>query len=81
LFDSISLCKRHAPPASSNNEYSFKNYLSRPWWFAFNPSTQEVEAGKPLSSRPAWSTELQNSEGYRETLSKKIYIYITKKIR
>jgi hypothetical protein len=24
---------------------------------AFNPSTQEVEAGGFLSSRPAWSTE------------------------
>jgi hypothetical protein len=24
---------------------------------AFNPSTQEAEAGEFLSSRPAWSTE------------------------
>jgi major histocompatibility complex class I len=24
---------------------------------AFNPSTQEAEAGKFLSSRPAWSTK------------------------
>ena len=24
---------------------------------AFNPSTQEAEAGRFLSSRPAWSTE------------------------
>jgi major histocompatibility complex class I len=24
---------------------------------AFNPSTQEVEAGRFLSSRPAWSTK------------------------
>jgi major histocompatibility complex class I len=25
--------------------------------YAFNPSTWEAEAGKFLSSRPAWSTE------------------------
>jgi hypothetical protein len=24
---------------------------------AFNPSTEEAEAGGPFSSRPAWSTE------------------------
>jgi hypothetical protein len=28
-------------------------------------STQEVEAGRSLSSRPAWSTELQNSQRQR----------------
>ena len=39
---------------------------------AFNPSTREVEAGGFLSSRPAWSTEFQDSQGYnRETLSLK----------
>ena len=33
---------------------------------AFNPSTQEAEAGGFLSSRPAWSTEFQDSQGYTE---------------
>jgi hypothetical protein len=38
---------------------------------AFNPSTWEAEAGRFLSSRPAWSTEwvLGQPELYRETLS------------
>ena len=33
---------------------------------AFNSSTQEAEAGGFLSSRPAWSTEFQDSQGYTE---------------
>jgi hypothetical protein len=33
----------------------------------FNPSTWEAEAGGFLSSRPAWSTEFQDSQGYRKT--------------
>jgi hypothetical protein len=35
---------------------------------AFNPSTQDAEAGGFLSSRPAWSTkrEFQDSQGYTE---------------
>jgi hypothetical protein len=40
---------------------------------AFNPSTREAEAGRFLSSRPAWSTK--RAPGlpglYRETLSQK----------
>jgi hypothetical protein len=38
---------------------------------AFNPSTQEVEAGGFLSSRPAWSTEWVPGQPrlYKETLS------------
>jgi hypothetical protein len=38
---------------------------------AFNPSTQEAEAGGFLSSRPAWSTERVpgQPELHRETLS------------
>jgi hypothetical protein len=37
---------------------------------AFNPSTWEAEAGKFLSLRPAWSTELVPGQPglYRETL-------------
>jgi hypothetical protein len=34
--------------------------LARQWWHTpliFNPSTWEAEAGRFLSSRPAWSTE------------------------
>jgi hypothetical protein len=40
---------------------------------AFNPSTQEAEAGGFLSSRPAWSTEqVPGQPGlHRETLSQK----------
>ena len=34
---------------------------------AFNPSTWEAEAGRSLSSRPAWSqSEFQDSQGYTE---------------
>jgi hypothetical protein len=33
---------------------------------AFNLSTWEAEAGRFLSSRPAWSTEFQDSQGYTE---------------
>jgi hypothetical protein len=34
---------------------------------AFNPTTWEAEAGRFLSSRPAWSTErVQDSQGYTE---------------
>ena len=37
----------------------------------FNPSTQEAEADRSLSSRPAWSTEtvLGQSVLHRETIS------------
>jgi hypothetical protein len=40
---------------------------------AFNPSTWEAEAGRYLSSRPAWSTErVPGQTGlHRETLSQK----------
>jgi hypothetical protein len=40
---------------------------------AFNPSTQEAEAGRFLSLRPAWSTKwVPGQHGlYRETLSRK----------
>jgi hypothetical protein len=33
---------------------------------AFNPSTREAEAVRFLSSRPAWSTKFQDSQGYTE---------------
>ena len=40
---------------------------------AFNPSTQEAEAGGFLSSRPAWSTKFVpgQPELYRETMSQR----------
>jgi hypothetical protein len=40
---------------------------------AFNPSTQEAEAGRFLSSRPAWSTkQVPGQPGlHRETLYQK----------
>jgi hypothetical protein len=40
---------------------------------AFNPSTWEAEAGRFLSSRPAWSTKLVPGQPglHRETLSRK----------
>ena len=33
---------------------------------AFNPSTWEAEEGGFLSSRPAWSTEFQGGQSYKE---------------
>jgi hypothetical protein len=33
---------------------------------AFNPSTQEAEAGRFLSSRPGLQSEFQDSQGYTE---------------
>jgi hypothetical protein len=38
----------------------------------FNPNTQETEAGRDLSLRPAWSIELVPGKPWlhRETLSK-----------
>jgi hypothetical protein len=41
---------------------------------AFDPSTWEAEAGRFLSSRPAWSTKwvLGQPGLYRETLSQKM---------
>jgi hypothetical protein len=38
---------------------------------AFNPSTQEAEAGRFLSSRPGWATKRVPGQSglYRETLS------------
>jgi hypothetical protein len=40
---------------------------------AFNPSTPEAEAGRYLSSRPAWSTKRVPGQPrlYRETLTRK----------
>lgn len=38
---------------------------------AFDPSTQEAEVGGSLSSRPDWSTEIQNNQGYTEKTLKK----------
>jgi hypothetical protein len=46
---------------------------------AFNPSTQEAEAGEFLSSRPAWYTKwVPGQPGlYKETLSRKTKIIMT----
>jgi hypothetical protein len=41
---------------------------------AFNPTTQEAEPGKALSSRPAWSTERESSRAARATQGKSISI-------
>jgi hypothetical protein len=39
---------------------------------AFNPSTWEAEAGRFLSSsQPGLQSQFQDSQGYRETLSRK----------
>jgi hypothetical protein len=32
----------------------------------FNPSTQEVEAGRSLSSKSVWTGQFQDSQGYTE---------------
>ena len=53
------------------------------WWdLAFYPSTWEAEAGRFLSSRPAWSTEwVPGQPGlHRETLSQKIKIKLKFKV-
>jgi hypothetical protein len=46
---------------------------------AFNPSTQEAQAGKSLSSRSAWSAEQVPGHLYRaiqrNPVSKEVYIY------
>jgi hypothetical protein len=44
----------------SNGETFLKKLFLKSWavvMHAFNPSTREAEAGRFLSSRPAWSTE------------------------
>ena len=53
----------------SIDTYKQKNVVAH----AFNPSTQEAEAGGFLSSRPAWATKwVPGQPGlYRETLSQK----------
>jgi hypothetical protein len=33
---------------------------------SFDPSDLEAEAGGSLNSRPAWSTEFQDNQGYTE---------------
>jgi hypothetical protein len=33
-----------------------------------NPNTREAEVGRFLTQWPAWSTEFQDSQGYREFL-------------
>lgn len=37
----------------------------------FNPRTREAEVRKSLDSRPAWSRELHDSQGYTEKQSLK----------
>jgi hypothetical protein len=41
-------------------ENLLKNGTSAGRWYAFNPSTWEAEAGRFLSSRPAWSTKMSS---------------------
>jgi hypothetical protein len=43
----------HETPILKGGEGDFSQAVAH----AFNPSTQESEAGGSLSSRPAWSTE------------------------
>jgi hypothetical protein len=38
---------------------------------AFNSRIREAEAGGSLSSKPAWSTEFHNNQGYTETMFQK----------
>jgi hypothetical protein len=41
-------------------------YIPAGWWWhtPLIPLRRQAEAGGPLSSRPAWSTELQNNQSY-----------------
>jgi hypothetical protein len=64
--------------SSIRQSFSYHKKKKRPWKsgvvaLAFNPNTQEAEAGGFLSSRPAWSTkQVPGQPGlYRETLSRK----------
>jgi hypothetical protein len=52
-------------------DYIKNKYLPGVVAHTFNPSTWETEAGRFLSSRPAWSTKLVPGQPglYRETLS------------
>jgi hypothetical protein len=43
-----------------------KNWSQAVVAHAFNPSAWKAEAGGFLSSRSAWSTEFQDSQGYKE---------------
>jgi hypothetical protein len=45
---------------------------------AFNPSTWEAEAGRFLSSRPAWSTEKKNTKKKTKTKNKKLVLAFEK---
>ena len=42
------------------------NYIQAVVMHAFSPNILEAEAGRSLSSRPAWSVEFQDSQGYTE---------------
>jgi hypothetical protein len=59
--------------ASYDLIYKFKNSQGVVV-YAFNPSTQEAEAGQSLTLRPAWSTEqvLGQPRLHREALCLKI---------
>ena len=45
-----------------------RNLIPARWWqyATFKVSILEAEASGSLSSRPAWSTEFQDSQGYTE---------------
>jgi hypothetical protein len=54
-------------PMESPNPSFKKHYCTLGVVHTFNPSTQEAEAGRFLSSRPAWSTKwVPDSQGYTE---------------
>jgi hypothetical protein len=60
-------------PYKRQLQRNWKKGMTLPVAHAFNPSTREAEAGRFLSSKPAWSTKRVPGQPrlYRETLSGK----------
>jgi hypothetical protein len=73
LLHVFALAKDHAAQLTSQRTLKISTLCQAVVAQAFNPSTWEAEAGRFLSSRPTWSTELVPGQPglHRETLSQK----------